>query len=320
MKKRTSAWLWKIAIIVLLLITTELLSRYFGFHQFPLFEESTQFEYIHKPYQDTRIYRNHFITNAYSMRSGPVANADTLVVLLIGDSVINGGNQTDHADLASTHLETALTKVFHRTVRVLNISSFTWGPDNAYAYLKKYGTFGADLFVLVHNSGDAYDNMTFEKVVGVHPNFIAKNYPLASIKLVEKGAGIIQGLVKKYSRKELPKPSGSQLFNSGFKNIDSLARSLNVPLIAFLHATKEEMQKKSYSADGRLILDFYKKQNRTVLKGLDQPMQEAHYLDDIHIDRQGQLFLSQILFEPIRSTLATRLSPIQPTLAATPRP
>ncbi|MGV3558408.1 hypothetical protein [Larkinella arboricola] len=280
-----------------LLVITELVSRYYGFNNYPLFEESKEFEYIHRPNQDVRIYQNHFITNEYSMRSGPVSKDDTLVVLLIGDSVINGGNQVDHNDLASTLLENRLSKELNKKVRVLNISSYTWGPDNVYAYLKKYGTFSADLIVMVNNSGDAFDNMTFEKRVGVKPNFPEKNYALACLGLFDRGWSMIAGKFKKRVPEE--RSVRSKEFDPGFENINSLATRLNVPLLVYLHATTQEMDEKKYSAEGQLILDFFAKKNRKVIKELDLPLDKNFYVDEIHFNAKGQHFMSDNLYNPI---------------------
>lgn len=280
-----------------LFLGIELASRYYGLNSYPLFEESKEFEYIHQPNQDVKIYRNHFTTNEYSMRSAPVSKEDTLVVLLIGDSVINGGNLVAQEDLASTLLENKLTKALNKKVRVLNISSYTWGPDNVYAYLKKYGTFGADLIVMVNNSGDAYDNMTFEKVVGVKPNFPSKNHALASFGLFEKVTSTIAGKFKK--RNAVKKDLKLKKFDPGFENIDSLATKLNVPLLVYLHATTQEMDAKKYSEEGQLILDFFAKKNRQVIRELDFPLDKNFYLDEIHFNGAGQHFMSDNLYNPI---------------------
>ncbi|MFD1145337.1 hypothetical protein ACFQ4C_29695 [Larkinella insperata] len=261
-----------------------------------MFQESKEFEYIHKPNQDLKIYRNRFVTNEFSMRSDPINKEDTLVVLLIGDSVVNGGNQVDHKDLASTILEQRLRKDLNATIRVLNISSYTWGPDNIYAYLKKYGTFNADLIVMVNNSGDAFDNMTFKKVVGVKSSMPSDNYALASFKLFKKVNDTLLSKFKKgISEDQDVQPEGRS-FNTGFNDIDSLATCLKVPLIVYLHASQKELVEKKYSQEGQLIIDFFTKRNRKVIKELDFALDKKYYLDEIHFNSEGQHFMGENLY------------------------
>lgn len=293
----------KIIILVVLcsLGMAELVARYLGLHQFPLFMESKEFEYIHVPNQTTRIYGNNFKTNEFSMRSEPINKNDTCVVLLIGDSVINGGNSIDQDELASTLLENSLTKKLGKKVRVLNISSFSWGPDNIYAYLKKYGTFNADLMVYVCGSGDAYDNMTFEKIVGVSSVHPDRNYIFGIKKLVDKGFGVFNNTYKRlFPEKKSPEEKkNNQKFNSGFSNLDSLARRLNIPFLIYLHPDLDEISKKQYSKDGKLIIDFYTARHRMVIQELNLGAKEDYYLDGIHINAAGQLFISKNLYDPI---------------------
>ncbi|AUD06423.1 hypothetical protein [Spirosoma pollinicola] len=287
--------------VLCILVLAELVARYLGLDQFPLFMESKEFEYIHRPNQTTRIYGNNFKTNEYSMRSEPINKSDTCVVLLIGDSVLNGGNSIDQDELASTLLENSLNKKLGKKVRVLNISSFSWGPDNIYAYLKKYGTFNADLMIYVCGSGDAYDNMTFEKIVGVSSVHPDKNYIFGIKKLVDKGYGVINNTFKKiFPEEKSPEvKEKNQKFNSGFSDLDSLARRLNIPFLIYLHPDLDEISKKQYSKDGKLIIDFYTTRHRKVIRELNLGAKKEYYLDGIHINAEGQLFISKNLYEPI---------------------
>src|SRR5262249_23799846 len=91
--------------------------------------------------------------------------------MLVGDSVINGGSQTDQSRTVSSMLQRRLHDEFHRPGIVGNISAGSWGPPNELAYLKKFGLFDADLGVFVFNNGDACDVMTFQPTVGVSEDF-----------------------------------------------------------------------------------------------------------------------------------------------------
>ena len=274
----------------------EITTRYFGLHQYPLFIESAEFEYIHKPNQTTKIYGNKFTTNEYSMRSKPISTNDTSVILLIGDSVLNGGNTIDQDNLASTIIENKLNNKSKKNIRVLNISSYTWGPDNIYAYLKKYGTFSADLIIYICNSGDAYDPMTFEQVVGVSDTHTKHNYSLGTIKLTEKVLNLIKDRLNKKIDVVEQKP---HRLTAGFSNINDLSNKLNIPLLIYIHPDVQEIDNKKYNEEGTLIIDFYKSKNRAVIKELDLGIQKKYYKDNIHFNTEGQQFMSENLLAAI---------------------
>ena len=185
--------------VLLFIIITELILRYvFGFCNAPLYLEDPDFEYIYAPNQSHFRFRNVVRTNEESMRSDSISASDTTVILLIGDSVINGGNPTDHNELASTILEKNLTEKLGRKIRVLNISAGSWGPDNAFAFLKKKGTFNADMICLVASSHDAYDNMSFNKIVGIFPNYPNKQYKIAIYEFYERNWWMVEYYVQSY--------------------------------------------------------------------------------------------------------------------------
>lgn len=297
-----------ILLFLCVFVLAESAARYFGLHQYPLFVESSEFEFIHKPNQATLIYRNKFLTNEYSMRSKQITKNDTSVVLLLGDSVVNGGNTIDQDELASTILENTLTEKMGRSIRVLNISSYSWGPDNIYAYLKKYGTFNANLMIYVCNSNDAVDHMTFGKIVGtsnMHPN---KNNVFGVSKLFEKGLNYFKGILDRASGMYQIKPkslnkgiSDLNNLNKGFSDLYNLSNKLNVPLLVYMHPDVEEIINKQYSSKGQSIIDFFKNKNVIILNELSLGIKKEYYKDNIHYNAEGQLFLSNNLFGPIHT-------------------
>ena len=125
----------KVSIIILLTvlltaIIVELVGRYaFGFGNPPIHVSDPDFEYIQAPNQDVTRLGNKIITNEYSMRSKPLTESDSVYILGLGDSVINGGAQTTQDSLATTILENELSEKYNKKVRVLNISAGSWGTD-----------------------------------------------------------------------------------------------------------------------------------------------------------------------------------------------
>jgi len=157
---------------VLILAAAELFARfYLGLGDPPLMVADPQIEYLYKPSMHYRRFGHDVSYNAYSMRSGPVTphktNPAEIRVLVIGDSVVNGGAPTDDSELATTLLQTRLSASLGRPVFVGNVSAGSWGPPNELAYVKRFGWFDADAAVVVYNSADYADAPTFERLVGV---------------------------------------------------------------------------------------------------------------------------------------------------------
>jgi hypothetical protein len=120
------------------------------------------------------------------MRSNNVKQTDKIRILGFGDSVLNGGVQTEQDSLATSLIENELTQTYSKSIRCFNVSYGSWGADNCYAYLKEKGDFDADLIFLVVSSHDAYDNMDFQKIVDVHPSFPSKQYKSAIYELIDR--------------------------------------------------------------------------------------------------------------------------------------
>lgn len=290
----------KVLLILSICITTvfiigEVIGRYNGLTTFPLFVKDPDFEYISSPNQNVYVYRNHFVTNQFSQRSNILSKKDTIVYLLIGDSVIFGGNSIDQDSLVSTRLENLIKLRTDKNVRVLNISSKSWGPDNAAAYLKKYGTFGASKIILTVSSHDAHDNMTFKDIVGKDESHPDKNPTLAWSRLFAKGWPII--LSKLTNTKIKIDTSGlmqSPSFNSGFASIHKLTDSLQIPFFIYLHKTTPEIQQANLEIGGKEIQVFCKKNK---IKLIDLNERVSMYEDYIHFGNRGHKFLSDKFYD-----------------------
>lgn len=92
--------------------------------------------------------RNRWVYNGDSMGVG--APFEPGGVLLIGDSIVNGGNQTDQPDRLGPQLQKRIART------VWPISAGSWALLNELAYLRRNPTVarGVDEFVFVLNSGD----------------------------------------------------------------------------------------------------------------------------------------------------------------------
>ncbi len=260
-------------------------------------QSDPDFEYIAQPKQKRLRLRNNVLYNEFGMRNEALKDS-CVKILGFGDSVINGGTLTNQDDLATRKLSESLSESLDTCVQVLNISAGSWGPDNAAAYLKKYGNFNASLIFLVANSHDAHDNMTFDPVVGVYPDFPDRQYAFALHELLDRyifpyffkaryNQNVSSGINK-----------NGKGFNQGFKMLSEHAKRENIPFIIYLHPEISELTKGKYNDQGQEIIRFAEKNNIRIIKALDYQLQENEYRDQIHINEAGQEHLSETI-EPV---------------------
>lgn len=138
----------------------------------PLFDRDPAIEYVLKPSR-TYHYRHHaYSVNSHRMRcpefSARKAEGE-LRVMVIGDSLLEGGGRIDQAELATEQLRIMLSAKFGRPVTVGNISAPSWGPPNQLAFVKQFGLFDAEVVLLVSNSGDYDDVPGLEALGAVWP-------------------------------------------------------------------------------------------------------------------------------------------------------
>lgn len=140
----------------------------------PLSDPYPDLEYAFRPGTYHR-FGNTIRINSHHMRSDEFpahkTEAGEVRVMLMGDSVVNGGALTDQADLASELLRSQFARRLGQPVVVGNISAGSWGPGNLLAYARRFGLFDADIVVVVLNSMDAGDNPTGVPIVGIDPSF-----------------------------------------------------------------------------------------------------------------------------------------------------
>lgn len=149
---------------------TELYARYeLGLGDPPLTIRDSEIDYLFKPGTYHR-FGNTIHYNEWSMRADDVNPTKTdpseLRVLVLGDSVVNGGALTDDSELATHLAQGELSERLGRPVWVGNVSAGSWGPGNLLAYTDRYGWFDADIAVIVLSSHDLGDVPDFQSELG----------------------------------------------------------------------------------------------------------------------------------------------------------
>lgn len=273
----------------------------------PLYIADEKIGYLLAPDQKIRRMGNQIQINQYSMRSGvinpqkPIAN---LRILVIGDSIVNGGWWTDQPETISALIEKELASSLSSfaQIEVMNASANSWGPRNELAYLERFGLLEAQIVILIINTDDLFATAPTSIPVGRDRNYPISKPPLAAIELWE------QAFIKpkpipemEQVRAEKGDRVGANL--AAIKQIKAIATQNNAQFILAMTPLLREMQGKGsrdYELKARerlnkfadtediLYVDFL-----PVFKEFPQP--EFLYRDHIHLSPPGNSLVSETL-------------------------
>lgn len=283
MKARTTLWI--LAVVIVATVAVELVLRGTGIHRIPLFQSDARYEYFTLPDQVLRIGAVRFVTNTLGMRNGPIGPKMGRRVLVIGDSVLNGGFTVDQDSMA-TERANARARAEGRDVEFLNLSANSWGAGNVAAFIDAHGTFEADEVIAVFSSHDAMDRMSFEAVVGQHPSYPAQ-HPATAI-----GAALHR--LRFRFAPSTPASEGPS-FDTGWRQLIDVLSSAELPFTVLLHAERDELYSGTYNTHGVQLMDSLNHWNVSVTRLL-QVMRTDMYNDGIHLNAQGHALLADVLW------------------------
>jgi hypothetical protein len=156
-----------LAVLSASLIGGEAFSRYgLGLGDPPLTIIDNEIEYLFAPSRSYSRFGNVISYNSKSMRATEIPlekKPGDIRVIIIGDSVVNGGALIDQRNIASELLREKLGS--HAWVG--NISAGSWGPANMLAYVRRYGFFNADAAIIIVSTHDLEDLPEFRQHYGV---------------------------------------------------------------------------------------------------------------------------------------------------------
>ncbi|MCX7594384.1 MAG: SGNH/GDSL hydrolase family protein [Fischerella sp.] len=183
-----------LAVVVSLFVVIEVgLRSLFGFGNPLIYIADEQIGYLLAPNQRTRRYGNRIEINQYSMRGEAIQqtpSSSTLRVLLLGDSIANGGWWTDQDSTISSLMQRSLASAsisnYYNKVEVLNASANSWGPRNELAYLEQFGSFNAQAVVLLINTDDLFAAAPTSLPVGRDRNYPDQKPPLALLEVFQR--------------------------------------------------------------------------------------------------------------------------------------
>ncbi|BAY60635.1 hypothetical protein NIES22_06940 [Calothrix brevissima NIES-22] len=307
-----------LAVIIGLLVAIEVgLRSLFGFGNPLIYISDPQIGYLLAPNQKTRRFGNRIEINEYSMRSEQITKTpapDTVRVLILGDSIANGGWWTDQDNTISQLLRGALTSATldkYQQIEVLNASANSWGPRNELAYLQRFGSFQSQAVVLLINTDDLFAITPTSLPVGRDRNYPDRKPPLAMIELWQRY------LIKDKPHPELQaiqKESGDRVgINlAAIGKIQALTQQSNSQFLLVMTPLLREIGEpgsRDYEIKARQRLkEFTQAQQINYIDVLpifnNTPNVKALYQDHIHLNLAGNRVVSQIIARSLLGMIA----------------
>lgn len=282
--------------------------QYLGLGTPPLTMVHPTIEYLYRPNQDVSRFGNRFLVNEYGMRSPSFTRQKApgeFRIMMFGDSVVNGGNYTDHGKLATTILTRQLEKELQKEVIVGNVSAGSWGPGNWLAYAKEYGFFDADVVILVLSSHDLADNPEFAEL---NPNTHPAERPISALlEGITRYLPRYIPLFKKDAGEFVPPVISDAALSRGMQDLKEfliLAKQATLKVYILHHLERDELSSKYFNN-----ADYYIRQlsvNHRVpvvsLKNylsMETSSEKTPYRDRIHLNDFGQELLAKAAYDCI---------------------
>ena len=292
-------------LMVLLAIASELGLRWFlGFGKPVLYVADEATGYRLAPNQRTRRFGNRISVNEFSLRGPPITpqpDPEIHRVLLLGDSIANGGWWTDDSRTISAQLQERLGDAMG-PVEVLNASANSWGPRNQWHYIRKFGIFGASDLVLLLNTDDLFGRQPTSVVVGRDRNYPDQRPPLAWLELINRFRPPVEIPELAQMRQE-----DGDVVQKNLQAISQICAEMEaqgVRLMIFLTPLKRELGEpgpRPYERDARHRLDESLKDYSAtyidvlpIFNGLKNS--EEFYRDSIHFNASGNYILTELLY------------------------
>lgn len=154
-------WLGALLLLGIIgIVAAEIVLRvWFGFHNPLLYQNDPDCGYRLRPGQHITTGRGEVSVNNYSMRYPrditPEKPADLFRILLVGDSTLFGGEDLTDSQTYAALAEEKLNRDYPgRKFEVLPAGTNGWGPHHTLGYVRRYGTFGADLTIIAMSAGN----------------------------------------------------------------------------------------------------------------------------------------------------------------------
>ena len=284
---------WTIVSAAVALALIELAIRAVGLIDFPLYDIDEKIGYLPRPNQKGAFLRNRdWEYNELSMGSATFRPTPGRDILLIGDSIVNGGNPTRQQDRLGPKLQEL------EGVSVWAVSAGSWSLLNELAYLGSHHDVveAVDEIIFVLNSKDFGDASTWTSDL-THP---LRRPTYATAYVIRKYIYDWTKLTRRPQVDDAPMADW-KIELARLLEIES-SRATKVTIVLF--PTRSEMQSRSYA---ELELHACALTNagakRILSVGRDARWSAAYYRDNIHPTSEGNAVLAQIISRPMREAI-----------------
>ena len=305
-------WVLGVGLVAGAIAELFLRARY-GLGNPPLYVADARTGYRLAPNQRLRRRGNQIEINQYSMRGPAIAPhrpADTLRVLMLGDSIVNGGWWTDQSELLSVEVQRGLAGLKLsgvESVEVLNASANSWGPRNELGYLLRFGTFEAQVVLLVLNTDDLFAIAPNSYELDRNPGYptrrpllalgeaawrFRKYTPRAELQTLQDQPGDRVGVNLEALRQlhQTVQAAGGHLIMA----MTPLRRELEADGPRDYERVARQRLTAFASAQGIVYLDFLPQMQQTSYAQL--------YFDHIHLNGEGNQWVGQALADLVKAT------------------
>jgi hypothetical protein len=294
--------------VVVVAIAELFLRVKYGLGNPPLYVADARTGYRLAPNQSLRRRGNRVEINQYSMRGPaiePQRPADTLRVLMLGDSIANGGWWTDQPDILSLKVQDALiSKEIPgvAAVEVLNASANSWGPRNELGYVLRFGTFEAQVVVLVLNTDDLFAIAPHSYELGRHPSYPTRRPFLALGEAIRRRRPYTPSAELQALYDQRGDRVGVNL--EALRQLNQTVQAADGQLLMAMTPLRRELEgdgPRDYELAARQRLtDFAAAEDIPYLDFLPRFQQTGHeqlYFDHIHLSAEGNARVGQALAE-----------------------
>lgn len=286
--------------VFLPLVLAEVLVQLSGVLDFPVYKADNQIGYIPAPGQSGKFLNSReWQFNEYSMGAGTFKpDSSRFNVLLVGDSIVLGGNPLAQSERLGAQLEK------FTGWQVWPVSAGSWALQNELSYLRSHPEIldQVDAVTFVWNSGDFEGPSSWASELS-HP--LKRPFPGLLYVVRKYGFPSVQPPQGRAKLKVRPRDWGADLYD--------FSRTFKKPIFVFMYPNLDELQhpaKMKDQLDSRIpYLQARLNKNAQISRVADSlDWNAGHYRDSIHPGSQGNSALATIIISSMCKTKIDKMT------------